>query len=117
MYSGLLIKESVSDETVLDFISIVSVEVWRTDNTPKYWTAISFTSDLDGFQELLSKALKGSEKQGLVWYVDFQDETYKYIVLKDTVLKYRHGNTEEKNAVCRKCVELGVSEEQLDWSE
>lgn len=44
MYTGLIIKESIQDEKILDEIEIVKVEIWKTNNTPKYWTAISFTS-------------------------------------------------------------------------
>jgi hypothetical protein len=51
----------------------------------------------------------------MVWYVDIQDAVYKYIVLKDVVLKYHLENKEEKKSVCKKCMELGVEKEQLDW--
>ncbi|MGN0585943.1 MAG: hypothetical protein ACI4JF_01545 [Oscillospiraceae bacterium] len=116
MYSGLIIKESIGDENLFDIIDIVNVEIWKTNNKPKYWTAVSFTSSCDDFPRRLAEALVYSP-QGITWYVDFQDETYKYIVLKDTVLKYHIGNEEEKSTVCRKCIELGVPKEQLDWSE
>lgn len=45
MYTGLLVKESLSDEKILDCIEIKNVDIWATDNTPKYWTAISFSSE------------------------------------------------------------------------
>ena len=57
MYTGLIIKESIQDEKILDEIEIVKVEIWKTNNTPKYWTAISFTSSCEEFPEHLSKAL------------------------------------------------------------
>lgn len=47
MYTGLIIKESIQDEKILDEIEIVKVEIWKTNNTPKYWTAISFTSSCE----------------------------------------------------------------------
>ncbi len=115
MYSGLIIKESIQDEKILDEIEIVKVEIWKTNNTPKYWTAISFTSSCEEFPEHLSKALSRSSVSGMVWYVDIQDAVYKYIVLKDVVLKYHLENKEEKKSVCKKCMELGVEKEQLDW--
>lgn len=115
MYTGLIIKESIQDEKILDEIEIVKVEIWKTNNTPKYWTAISFTSSCEEFPEHLSKALSRSSVSGMVWYVDIQDAVYKYIVLKDVVLKYHLENKEEKKSVCKKCMELGVEKEQLDW--
>lgn len=117
MYSGLIIKESLISEQILDEIEIRNVEIWKTDNVPKYWTAISFVAHCENFPEHLSKALYASSESGMVWYVDIQDDIYKYIVLKDIVLKYHLGNAEEKKSVCARCMELGVKREQLDWSE
>ena len=115
MYSGLIIKESILNEQILDKIDVVNVELWKTDNEPRYWTAISFTSDFEDFPEKLSKALSFSSESGMVWYVDIKDDICKYIVLKDVVLKYHLENKEEKKLVCEKCIELGVKKEQLDW--
>lgn len=117
MYSGLIIKESISNEQILDKLDVISVELWKTDNKPKYWTAISFASNFEDFPKLLSKALNFSSESGMVWYVDIKDTVFKYIVLKDVVLKYHLGNEEEKKSVCEKCIELGIKKEQLDWLE
>ena len=115
MYTGLLIKESLSDERILDFVEIKNVEIWVTNNNPKYWTAVSFVRDCIGFPEKLSKAI--SEDSRIQWYVDFKTEDTKYIVLKDNVLKYEIGNHSEKESVIKKCIELGIPMEQLDWSD
>ena len=117
MYSGLLIKESLINEQILDEIEIVNVEIWKTDNVPKYWTAISFISNCENFPEHLAKAISASSESGMVWYVDIKDSNHKYIILKDIVLKYHLGNEEEKRIVCARCIELGVNKEQLDWME
>ena len=115
MYSGLIIKESLKDEKILDYVKIKSVEIWQTDNIPKYWTAITFESNDPEFPERLSKALSvGSD---ITWYVDMSVDGIKYIVLKDNVLRYTIGNEEEKATVIKKCMELGVDEAQLDWTE
>lgn len=57
MYTGLLIKESLSDERILDFVEIKNVEIWVTNNNPKYWTAVSFVSDCIGFPENCQRQL------------------------------------------------------------
>lgn len=115
MYAGLLIKESLSDERILDFVEIKDVDIWATNNTPRYWTAVSFFSDCIDFPEKLSKALR--EDSQIIWYVDLKADHTKYIVLKDLVLKYEIGNRIEKESVIKKCIELGMPMEQLDWSE
>ena len=35
-YEGLLIKESLSDERIPDYVEITNVDIWVTDNNPKY---------------------------------------------------------------------------------
>ena len=115
MYAGLIIKESLSDERILDYVTIKHVEIWATENVPKYWTAISFESEDELFPEKLAKAL--SDNYDMVWYVDMSYNGKKYIVLKDHVLTYTIGNEEEKRTVMEACRQLGVAEEQLDWAE
>lgn len=115
MYTGLLIKESLSDEKILDFVEIKNVDIWVTNNNPKYWTAVSFVSNCMEFPEKLSKALKDDSQ--IKWYVDLKMDNTKYIVLKDIVLKYEISNCNEKEGVMKKCIELGIPMEQLDWSE
>ncbi|MDD6326866.1 MAG: hypothetical protein Q4D54_08675 [Eubacteriales bacterium] len=115
MYKGLIIKESLSDESILDYVHILNVEIWKTENKPRYWTAITFESDDDMFPEKLSKAMK--ENKEMPWYVDLSKNGIKYIILKNNVLKYTIGNAAEKAAVICRCRELGVDEKQLDWSE
>lgn len=115
MYSGLLIKESISDETILDLVEIISVEIWKTNNKPRYWTAITFYSKCVDFPEKLSKSL--SISNNITWYVDMKKDNIKYIVTKDNVLKYEIGNDIDKAKIIKKCIELGISKEQLDWEE
>lgn len=40
LYEGALIKESIEDETLLDYIRVHKVELWNTGGVPKYWTVI-----------------------------------------------------------------------------
>lgn len=40
IYEGVLIKESVNDENIIDFLNIHKIELWNTGGKPKYWTAL-----------------------------------------------------------------------------
>ena len=51
------------------------------------------------------------------WFGDFKAGNEKYIVFKDRILKYRIGNQTEKENVCDECRKLGISNEQMNWSE
>ena len=41
-FEGLLIKESITDERILDSLQVNKVELWQTETIPKYWTALSY---------------------------------------------------------------------------
>ena len=117
MYEGLLIKESLNEESILDLIEIKNVEIWKTENHPKYWTAIHFSSLVDDFPERLSKVLIDNPLLGESWYVDMKKDNIKYIVLKNNVLTYKIGDDVGKLAVMEQCRKFGIPEQQLDWKE
>lgn len=117
IYEGTLVKESIDDENILDYLDINKVELWRTNNTPKYWTMLFFTSKCSNLPDLMTKVMKCDEGTGVNWFVDFKQGNSKYIVFRDTILKYTIGNSIEKEAVCSRCRELGIPDEQMNWSE
>ncbi len=107
-FEGLLIKESITDEKILDILNVNKVELWETDTIPKYWTALYFTSSDIDLPTKFSKVMIGKEKDGENWYVDFKHENTKYIVFKDTVLSYKIGNKSEKEKVIEECRKNGI---------
>ena len=117
MYKGLLIKESLKDEMVINYLKVVKCELWDTPNKPRYWTALSFESEEDDLPLILSKCLLSKDECGVVWFVDFKDDAYKHIVMANNIYKYQLGNIDEKNNVCKKLEENGVPIQQINWSE
>lgn len=107
-YEGLLIKESISDENILDLLNVNKIELWKTENYPKYWTAIYFTSPDIDLPNKFSKVMISDKNFGGNWYVDFKHNNTKYIVFKDKILKYEIGNTLEKEKVESECKKLGI---------
>lgn len=116
MYEGVIIKESISDENILDYVTVNKVEMWKTSGKPKYWTVLFFTSAKDDFPNLLSKAVITNEEVGN-WFVDMKSGNIKIIVFKDKVLKYHIGDAEEKEMVCEECRKLGIPDSQMKWEE
>ena len=115
MVRGTLIKESLSDETVLDLITIKKAEIWKAENhtvnQPKYWTAIFFVSDSEKFIDELSESLKDE------WYVDLNTNQEKIIVFKNKVIRYDFGDSMGKQQAIDYCRNIGIPESQIDWSE
>lgn len=116
LYEGVLIKESIEDDSIIDCLSIHKIELWNAGGKPKYWTVLFFTSDKRDFPEQISKVMI-SAANGENWFVDFKSGNEKYIVFRDKILKYQIGNKTEKEYVCNECRNLGISDEQMNWSE
>jgi len=117
IYEGVLIKESINDESVLDYISINKVEIWKTGGNPKYWTVLYFNSEKLDFPEIIAKQVISDEEKGGNWFVDFKSGNIKYIVFRKKILKYTIGNIKEKGIVCEECRKLGIPDKQMKWSE
>lgn len=117
LYEGVLIKESIADDSIIDCLNIHKIELWNTGGKPKYWTVLFFTSDKKDFPERISKVMLSEPDKGDNWFVDFKAGNEKYIVFKDRILKYQIGNQSEKEYVCNECRKLGIPDEQMNWSE
>lgn len=117
LYEGVLIKESIVDDSIIDCLNIHKIELWNTGGKPKYWTILFFTSDRRDFPEQISKVMLSNPDTNENWFVDFKADNKKYIVFKDRILKYQIGNQTEKEYVCNECKKLGISNEQMNWSE
>lgn len=117
LYEGILIKESIADDRIIDYLTIHKIELWDTGGKPKYWTALFFTSDKKDFPEQISKVMLSDPVTNENWFVDFKADNKKYIVFKDKILKYQIGNQAEKEAVCIECRKSGISDEQMNWPE
>lgn len=117
IYEGMLIKESIDNEDILDCLNVNKVELWRTENSPRYWTAITFSSNVVDLPERFSKVMIKDDNKGGNWFVDFKRNNVKYIVFQGLILKYTIGNAEEKNNVAEQCRKRGIPDFQMDWSE
>lgn len=57
VYEGTLIKESVTDDSIIDLLNVHKIELWNTGGKPKYWTVLFFTSDKKDFPEQIAKVM------------------------------------------------------------
>lgn len=114
-FEGILIKESIEDDSIIDYLSVNKVELWHTGGKPCYWTALFFTSECRNIPQLFSNVMLSGE--GANWFVDFKRGSKKYIVFRDKILSYTIGNPREKEAVCEECRRMGISDEEMGWGE
>ena len=90
MYEGIIIKETLTDELLLDYLTMDKVEICRTNNAIKYWTVIHFHSETEDLPQRLAAVILDD------WFADMKSGNRKYVIFKDKVLKYEKGNTAEK---------------------
>lgn len=117
VYEGVLIKESIADDSIIDLLNVHKIELWNTGGKPKYWTVLFFTSDRKDLPEKISEVMVSDPDNGGNWFVDFKTGNEKYIVFKNLILKYQIGNQTEKAYVCEECRKKGILDEQMNWSE
>ncbi|MFO0702616.1 MAG: hypothetical protein U0514_01935 [Candidatus Andersenbacteria bacterium] len=115
----MIIKESLSDQTVLAQFKITHEEVENIDNAavgqPSRWHLLSVTVDEDKVQEAagaVSRALKKGK-----WYVDFSSDSEKIVVYPGRVFRYQRGNAASRVQAVTYGRSLGIPESQLDWKE
>lgn len=117
IYTGIIIKEGLEDESVLDYVSVNKVELWKTKSTPKYWTVLYFTSNNENLPDLLSKSLIADSSKGGNWFIDLKVKNTKIIVFKNKILKYEIGNESQKEHVYNECRKLGIPDDEMNWEE
>jgi len=110
MYEGVIIKETLSDELFLDYLTIDKVEIWKTNDVIKYWTMISFRSETNDLPQLLACVIIDD------WFADMKSGDTKYVIFKNKVLKYETGNAVEKEEVIKYMRSKGIPEKQIAGS-
>lgn len=118
MFKGLLLRESLKDEGVLDLVWVTKTEVWDVENAeggqPERWTAISFAGESDRADEVaeaMSHVIKPK------WYANFSTETHVYVIFADKVFKYVKGDAQERAEAQVYAISVGIPESQVDWGE
>lgn len=118
MFTGLLLKESLKDESILGLIHVTTTEIWDVDNAadfqPKTWTAIYFEGDesqVAVISEKLSQSLKPR------WYANVSTENDEYVVFPNKVFTYTKGDKQKITEAVKYGQLLGIPDHQLDWFE
>jgi hypothetical protein len=119
MFTGLLLKESLENDSVLDLIRITRIETWDVDNAalfqPKIWTAIYFEGDeseIDYIVLELSQSLKPQ-----AWYINVSTKDDAYVIFPNKVFKYTQGDKQKEKEAIEYGRSIGIPDRQLDWGE
>ncbi len=119
MLKGLLLKESLDDESVLDLLHITRTQTWQVHNAaphqPNIWTALSFEveqAQAEAVVDALSRALK---PRG--WFINASTAAHVFVLFPGKIFKYVRGDPIGREAAKAHGRTLDIPESQLDWSE
>lgn len=114
-FTGLLLKESLKDMSVLDLIKITKEEKWDIDNAadfqPKVWNAVEFKGEgkVEEIAESMSKAMNPR------WYLNISTDKEEFVVFLNKVFKYSKEDKEGKKKAQEYARSLNIPESQIDW--
>lgn len=118
-FTGLLLKESLADETILDRLSVTKVETWELGDRgapgPPVWTAMSFEGDEENADEtarMISDAMHES-----FWYANIHCRVDEIVIFAGKIFRYVRGDAEARKAPEDYARSIGVPEHQLDWED
>ena len=111
MYEGIIIKETLTNESFLDHLTIDKVEICKTNNVIKYWTLIHFHSETEDLPQRLAEVILDG------WFADMKSGNKKFVIFKNKVLKYETGNAIEKQEVFEYMRSKGIPESQITGSD
>ena len=120
-YRGIIIEESLEDPSVLSEVEILEtkvVPVGPEHKTPwlLQWTLHTVTFPEDKADWVANEISKSIDTQHPQWYVDFQNDTYHYIVFLMKVFKAELADTKTYEEAKKFGRSLGIPNEQLDFA-
>lgn len=119
-YNGLIIEESIEDNSIIKKLKILNTEVEKvTDEhkTPwiKQWTLHTVEiseNQVDNLAKELSEVLDSEHN----WYADFKNDNFHYIIFRNKIFKVDRSKKEQYDEVIKYGVNLGIPDYQLDFS-
>lgn len=119
-FQGVIIKESLEDESILDKIDIISTEVKQVTEkykTPwvKQWTLHTVEVEAD-YADMVAQEISKALDHVHNWYVDFKNKETHYIIFRDKVFKIDRTNVNQYDEATKYGISIGIPEYQVDFA-
>jgi hypothetical protein len=119
-FTGLLVKESLNDTSVLERLKVTKEQIHEASNTtpdqPSQWTFVYFEGNDSGSGNT-AKLLSDSLKTG-PWYTNFTTSLGEvFVIFPGKFFQYRKGDIATKLTAQNFAKSIGIPEKQLDWEE
>lgn len=120
-FSGVIIEESLTDNSVLNDVNIVSTKVepvTEKHKTPwvKQWTMHTVEIQTDKVAEVADKISKALDKEHN-WYADFKTETEHYVIYTGKVFHITDRTDKQQyDKATEYGISIGIPDYQVDFS-
>lgn len=118
-YKGVIIEESLEDNSILKDIKIIKTKVEKV--TPKHktpwiskWTLYSIEIPEKNVKEIAEKISKVLDSKHN-WYADFKNNKFHFIIFKNKVFCIDIYNKERYDQAKKYGISLGIPEYQVDF--
>jgi predicted SnoaL-like aldol condensation-catalyzing enzyme len=115
---GLLLKESLADDSPLDLVQILSTNLFRINNTvppqPRWWTEVRFQADVEHANEILQRF---SDRLQPGWYLHCWTDSHIFVAFPGKVFTYARGDETARDEAITYGLSVGVPRHQLDWEQ
>ena len=121
MYEGALILESLRVGVELSDVPLLVRKLSRyavssaAPSQPTVWSVLEFRVDDDLAYALAESLADALDQPG--WYADFHNDHEIYVVFPGRVFRYARGDGKARAEAQQFGRELGIPEEQLDWTD
>lgn len=120
-FNGVIIEESLTDNSVLNDVNIISTKVepvTEKHNTPwvRQWTMHTVEIPADKASEVAKKISEALDKNH-DWYADFKTETEHYVVYASKVFHITdRTNKKQCDEATAYGISIGIPDYQVDFS-
>lgn len=120
-FRGVIIEESLKDNSVLQDVKVLSTKVevvTEEHKTPwiKQWTLHTVEIPEDKADEVTEKMSRAISDQPSSWYADYKNDRTHYIIYPGKVFKIDRRSKEEYQAATDYGISLGIPPYQVDFA-
>lgn len=118
-YQGVIITESLSNKELLNNVKILETKISQTPEKNKTPWAVQWTQNTfeipEQDAEKFAKQLSNDLKKEHIWYADFKNEDYHFIVYRGRIFKVDLKDPIVYKEAKQYGISLGIPEHQVDF--
>lgn len=119
MYRGIIIEESLKDQSLLNTVRIIGTEIESVTaghRTPwlKEWTLDEVEIDDEAIKSFVRKVQNSIETEHKSWFADFKGDQDHYVVFPDKIFFIDHRRNDSYDKAISYGVALGIPRNQIE---